>query len=97
MTKEKIIEAIAKEKLIEKIIDSYRPYQLNYYLEDLCQDIYISLLKTDDELIKSLYEKKEIAFYIRKIINNNLFSKTSPFYYNYSKFRNNLDNNLENE
>jgi RNA polymerase sigma factor (sigma-70 family) len=53
--------------------------------EDLLHDILLELYKKDKELIKKLIEKKEIKFYIVKMILNQYHSSTSPFFNKYRK------------
>ena len=85
MNKFEIISKIAKQKTVEKLVKTYNFY--SPYLSDLCQDIYIELLSKDNNLITGLYDRKEIEYYIRKMISNNINSTTSPYYKNYEKFR----------
>lgn len=89
MTKIEIIDKIAKDKLIEKILKQNTIK--NPYYKDLGQDIYLDLLSKNDELIERLYENDELEYFIRKIITNNIFSITSPFYKKYQKFRKTTD------
>jgi hypothetical protein len=57
--------------------------------EDLVQDIYLTLLEKDQDLLKELADKKQLIFYLTKIITNNIRSKTSPYYYKYKRYENN--------
>lgn len=83
MSKNEIIEKLAKQKTIENII---KKYNSSMYADDLAQDLYISLLNKDDELIERLYNENTIEFYIRKMIRLNLNSSTSQFYNTYKKY-----------
>ena len=56
--------------------------------EDLAQDIYLTLLEKDQQFLKELNEKKQLIYYITKIITNNVRSKTSPYYYKYKRYEN---------
>ena len=87
MTKKEIIEKWAKEKKVETLIKKHTDFSNNPYIEDLINDIYIDLLLKDDELIQKLENENEIDYYLIKVIRNNLYSKNSPFYYKYNKFR----------
>lgn len=51
--------------------------------DDLVQDILLILLEKDGKLIKSLYDKGELGYYILKIAENQLLSKNSPYYKKY--------------
>lgn len=89
MTKYDVIDEIAKTNQVEKIVfrllgSSKNPFDCP---QDLVQDIYLLILKKDDSLILSLYEKGQLGYYILKIARNQMLSKNSPYYYNYIKFR----------
>lgn len=93
MTKYEIIEELAETKQIEKIItkmlkDSKNPFDAP---DDLIQDIYVILLEKSDEFIEGLYERKELGFFILRIVRNQLLSKNSPYYYTYIKERANSE------
>lgn len=97
MGKKEIIEDLAKNKFVENVTKSYK--MITPYIEDLCQDIYMWLCEKDEDKIVSLYEKGELDYFVRKMIKNNICSKTSPFYTKYEKFRKNSNNidDFENE
>ena len=89
MSIREVIDKIARNRLVERLIESYN--LSTPYAEDLCQDIYAELYLKDERLIVGMYERGEIGFYIRKMISNNVNSFTSPFYKNYEKYRKNAD------
>lgn len=90
-TKLQIIEELAKNKVVENLIKNITKRWDDTY-NDLAQMIYEDLLiKKKEELIQKLYENQESnnelnAFLIRMIINN-IYSKNSPFYYQFGKYR----------
>lgn len=55
MTKYEIVEKIAREKKVEEFIDNTAKTS-RFDLDDLANDIYLSLLQKDDELIEGLYD-----------------------------------------
>ena len=89
MTKYEVVDIIAKEHLVEKIVNKLLSSSKNPFdcPEDLIQDIYLLLLQKDDDLIVNLYNKDEIGFYLLKIAKNQLLSANSPYFYKYIKFR----------
>lgn len=89
MTKYDIVDSIAKLKIVERVVSSMGSQ--SPYTEDLAQDIYEALLKKPDELVKSLFDNGQLTFYIIKMVKNNIFSKTSPFYRDYERYRKNAD------
>ena len=93
MTKYEVVDIIAKEHLVDRIVNKLLSSSRNPFdcPEDLIQDIYLLLLQKDDNLIVNLYNKEEIGFYLLKISRNQLLSKNSPYYTKYIKFRANSD------
>lgn len=86
-TNAQIINEIANNGLVEEIIQgvSYSKFENTENLKDLTQDIYLQLLQMDNAKINELYFKKQLRFWITRIITNNIHSKTSPYYYQYKK------------
>lgn len=93
MTKYEVIDIIAREHLVEKIVYKLLPCSKNPfdYPEDLIQDIYLILLNSDENLIVSLYNKGELGFYLLKVARNQLLSVNSKYYYTYIKLGANSD------
>lgn len=83
-----IVEEIAKEKLVEKIVYKLLNNSKNRFdtPDDLIQDIYLLLLQKDTDFLTSLKERKELGYYILGVAKNQLFSCSSPYYYRYIKF-----------
>ena len=96
MTKNEIIEIIAKEKVVEQIVSNIaKSADCDDTLKDLSQEIYLDLLSKDEEKIINLYETNQIRFFVVRMVTNNLFSKNSPFYQTFKKNTNatvNIDN-----
>ena len=59
--------------------------------EDLIQDVALVVLEKPPEFISKLYDKNQLKYYIARVIMNNLFSASSPYYCKYKKHRNTLD------
>ena len=93
MTKYEVLDIIAREHLVERIVNKLLSSSKNPFdcPEDLIQDIYLLLLQKDDDLIVNLYNKDEIGFYLLKIARNQLLSKNSPYYQKYIRFQSNSD------
>ena len=83
MTKHEIIEELAKNKVVEKIVKHYR----TEYPEDLVQIVYVFLLEKEDDVIQDLYEKGELNYYIQSIIWTQLSNPTTKYYYQTKKFQ----------
>lgn len=89
MNKYEIVSNLAKDKTVEKIIYNLVKPKCNgdiQYLDDLSQDIYIQLLEIEDEKFDMLAKNNQIRYYLVGVCRNNIFSKTSPFYYKYKKY-----------
>ena len=84
MTKEEVVEYIARSKLIQECILMVTGGVWRSEYDDLTQDILIELL--DQEKIVSLYQKGQLKYFIMRIIRNNIQSNTSRFFYRYRRF-----------
>lgn len=80
-----IVEMLAREKRVEKFIKNAAKTTAPE-LDDLAQDIYLILLEMDEEKLVELYENKQLNYWIARIILNQYFSNTSPFFTKYRKF-----------
>jgi hypothetical protein len=91
-----VIEYIAKTNMLKNIIATVGKNEQKHNLQDLEQDIYICLLgnKTNEEL-EEMYNKKELNFYLTRIVMNNINSKTSRYYYTYKKTNNDSNVTVE--
>lgn len=85
MNKYEIVERLAKEKKVEKFIQNTAKTSAPE-LDDLAQDIYLILLDMDEGKLIQLFDNKQLDFWVARIILNQYFSNTSPFYTKYKKF-----------
>ena len=88
MTIKQIIEDIHKRKIVEQICFQVGRGEDPDNIRDLIQDVYLTLLEKPKKLIISMYENKEINFYIANMAVRQIRSSTSPYYRMYKKFRN---------
>lgn len=88
MTKSKyeIIEELAKNKTIEEIVSNVAQNPNEDTLKDLSQILYEDLLLKDEDKIVRLYEEEKLQFFITRMVLNSIKSKTSRFYYLFSKY-----------
>ena len=93
MTKIDVVDIIAREHLVERIVNKLLSSSKNPFdcPEDLIQDLYLILLNSDENLIVALYNKGELGFYLLKIARNQLLSKNSPYYTKYIRFQSHND------
>lgn len=85
LSKYDIIEILAKQKKVEKFIQNTAKTSAPE-LDDLAQDIYVILLQMEEEKLVNLFNNNELDFWIARVILNQYFSNTSPFYTKYRKF-----------
>ena len=83
-----IINELAKNKVIEKLVANISPDDNSQDNQDLSQLIYLTLLEKPNSLIEDLYSKGELIFYVIRIITRNVYSTTSPYYRTIKKFKN---------
>ena len=83
-----IINELAKNKVIEKLVANISPESDSFDNKDLSQLIYLTLLEKPNSLIEDLYSKGELIFYVIRIITKNAYSITSPYYRAIKKFKN---------
>ena len=84
MTKEKVVERVAKEGWVEECIKTVSGGVWRSEYDDLTQDILLELL--DQTKVVDLYKKGQLKFYIMRVVRNNIQSATSRFYYRYRRF-----------
>ena len=84
MTKEEVVERVAKEGWVEECIKTVSGGVWRSEYSDLTQDVLVELL--DQEKIVGLYQRGQLKFYIMRIVRNNLQSCTSRFFYRYRRF-----------
>ena len=89
MTKSDVLDIIAREHLVDRIVNKLLSSSKNPFdcPEDLIQDVYLLLLQKDEDLIVNLYNKGELGYYILKVVRNQLLSKNSPYYQKYIRFQ----------
>lgn len=81
----KLLETIAKQHIVEDIIKNVVKNTKDEDYKDLAQDIYLTLMEKDQDLLTAIYERNQINYFITRIILNNINSKTSRWYYIYRK------------
>lgn len=89
MNKTEIIEQIAKERMVETMVQNiaHQALSANADLSDLCQMVYLILLEYDEEKLQDLWEHKQMRFFIARVIVNQYRSSYSPFHTIFRKFR----------
>ena len=73
MKAKEIVELLAKDRVIEKLISHYN----TSFKEDLAQNLYISLLEKDDDFLTDLYNSGRINYYLVGAIKKEILSNHS--------------------
>ena len=75
------------EKSYNKLLEISKRITSNKYpdYEDLLHESIIALYKSDKEKIKDIIEKKQLTFYIVRIMMNQYQSNTSPYHKKYRR------------
>ena len=84
MTREEVVELVAKEGWVEECIKTVSGGVWRSEYSDLVQDVLIELL--NQEKIVGLYQRNQLRYYVMRIVRNNIQSATSRFYYRYRRF-----------
>lgn len=85
MTKEEVVEYIARSKLIQECIKVVTGGVWRAEYDDLVQDLLVEFLNQGKKIV-DLYEKNQLRYYVVRVVRNNLQSATSRFYYRYRRF-----------
>lgn len=86
-----MLNKIANERLVEEICKNLGVSPK--YMDDLTQEIYLILLEYNQEKLQSIYDKGQFNFFLTRIIKNQYFSNTSPFFKKYRKYYDMVDDN----
>ena len=94
-TKTEIIEAIAKDRMVETMVTNIAHKPMSADLQDLSQMVYLILLEYDEKRLQDLWINNQMHFFIARIIINQYNSVNSPFYTIFRKFRLMVDENMQ--
>jgi hypothetical protein len=84
----KIVSQLARSRTVEDLVSNITHHSsIEADLADLVQIIYFALLQTDAKRLEELTTNGGIKFYIVRMIQNQYFSKNSPFYMEIRRFR----------
>lgn len=86
-SKQQIIEEIARERVVETMVENIAYQSLSADLKDLSQMVYMILLDYDESKLQDLWENEQMSFFIARIIINQYRSSNSPFHTIFRKFQ----------
>lgn len=83
-----IVEIYLNNKLIEKCVECQfkKKKEGRRNQEDFFQDLVLILLEYDNEKLNDAHKNNHMNALITKMIQNNIFSKTSPYWKKYEKW-----------
>ena len=85
--RDKVVAKLAKEKVVETICSRIAGVtELPPSLQDLSQDVYLTLLKYDAEKIVDLAQTDAIRFFIARILLNQYRTDNSKYERTFRKF-----------
>lgn len=94
-TKTEIIEAIAKDRMVETMVTNIAHKPMSADLQDLSQMVYLILLEYDEKKLQDLWINHQMHFFIARIIINQYNSVSSPFHTMFRKFRLMVDETIQ--
>ena len=94
-TKTEIIEAIAKDRMVETMVTNIAHKPMSADLQDLSQMVYLILLEYDEKRLQDLWINNQMHFFIARIIINQYNSVKSPFHTIFPKFRLMVDETIQ--
>lgn len=81
MTKAEIVETLARERRVERIVqNTAHARALSQDLRDLCQMVYAYILAYDADKVVDLWETDAIGYFIARIVINQYRSNNSYFH-----------------
>lgn len=94
-TKTEIIEAIARDRIVETMVTNIAHKPMSADLQDLSQMVYLILLEYDEKRLQDLWINNQMHFFIARIIINQYNSVSSPFHTMFRKFRLMVDETIQ--
>ena len=86
MTKNEIVDAMARERRVEAMVENIAGRPLAGALKDLAQMVYLAILEYDEDKIVDLWTNGGINFFIARIIVNQYRSNNSEFYKKFIRY-----------
>lgn len=93
MTNQEIVYSLSYSGLVEDIARNIRV--TSDYYDDFVQETYVTLLEYDNTKLNEIFDKKQIKYFVVRIMLNNWNSTTSPFYCKYKRPLSHIDGNAD--
>lgn len=93
LTNAEILEIYLDNGLIRRCIEcQFSKVEDKQFMDDFFQDLCLIILEYDNEKLNNAHRNKHFNAFITRIIINNIFSNTSPYYRQYYKFMDKSNN-----
>lgn len=90
-----IVEALARDRVVETMVENIAHQSLSADLKDLAQMVYLILLEYDEDKLQDLWENDQMRFFIARVIVNQYRSSNSPYHAIFRKFRLMIDETID--
>lgn len=81
MTKTEIVESLARERRVERIVqNTAHARYLTQDLRDLCQMVYAYILTYDEDKVVDLWQSDALGYFIARIVTNQYRSGNSAYH-----------------
>lgn len=99
MTNREIVDIYLENGLIQTCVDCQfaNVRDGRQYKEDFFQDLILILLTYDNDKLNDAHNNNHFNALVSRIIINNIYSKTSPFYKDYKKFNDRIISEITDE
>lgn len=87
MTRQEIVETLARQKAVETMVVNIAHEPMCADLADLSQMVYLILLEYDEGKLQDLWEHGQMNFFLARIIITQYRSSWSPYHTAIRKFR----------
>ena len=87
MDRNGIVDALGRQRRVERVAQLYAERRLDDDLKDLCQIVYLHLLQMDEDKLRDLWDTGDIDFYLRRVIKTQLFGNRSDYEREVLRFR----------
>lgn len=93
LSNSEIVGIYLENGLIDKCVECQfaRKKTGKQYQEDFYQDLIVLLLEYDNSKMNDAHDNNHFNALLTRIIQNNIFSKTSPYYKKYEKWSNDIE------
>lgn len=86
MTKQEIVDVLARERRVETMVENIAGRPIGGSLRDLAQMVYLAILEYDEDKVIDLWTNGGMNFFIARIIINQYRSNNSAYYKTFIRY-----------